>query len=126
MASQSSEIKSSEINGDLLDNRFLRLLLFVVTFISVPFLFWWPTSFSEYSLMLLFPMGLITFFARNATVVTNWSIIGVTIVGWIIYVGVLLSAVLVKKRSLFVFLYIIFLLLLFVNVAGCNLISIGF
>ena len=118
--------RSSETNDDLLDNRFFRLLLFVVTFILVPYLFLGGISFSEFSLILLFPIGLITFFVRNGNALSHLPIVGLIVAGWILYVGVSLIALLVKKRSLFVVLYIIFLLLLFVNVAGCNLISIRF
>ena len=117
----------SETNRDPLDNRFLRLLIFIGTFILVPLLIWGPTpSFSEYSLILLFPTGLIAFFVRNTNALSHWSTADVIVVGWIIYVGVSLIALLVKKRSLFMFLYIIFLLLLFMNVAGCNLITVKF
>jgi hypothetical protein len=112
----------SEPNSDPLGNRFLRLLMFMVTFMLVPFLAWSPRSFSEYSLILLFPAGLLAFLVRNTDALSSWSIA----IGWGIYVGISLIALFVKKRSLFVVLYIIFLLFLFMNVAGCNLINVKF
>lgn len=47
------------------------------------------------------------------------------LVGWLLYVGIGVAATLIKNRVVFVCLYIIFVMLLIANVAGCQAYEFG-
>jgi succinate-acetate transporter protein len=103
-------------NRNIVDNRWFRLLLFPVTFALAPLIIFGPGSLPFYPLLLAFPAGVVAFFYQNVNEMSPRS----ALLGWLIYIGISFIAILTKKRSLFTSLYVIFLLLLIVNFAGCN------
>ena len=98
-------------NTNIVDNRLFKLFLFIITFALAPLPF-----LPLYPLILIFPSGLFAFFYENVNRIPQES----TLLGWLIYIGISEIAILTAKRSLFISLYVIFLLLLLINVAGCN------
>jgi hypothetical protein len=64
---------------------------------------------------IVFPEGLFELFNPNGPPV-RLHLFG----GWLLYVGIAVAATLTKSRGAFVCLYIIFVMLLIANVAGCT------
>jgi hypothetical protein len=110
------QLQVDRTNASIVDNRLFRLFLFIVTFPVVPLLILGPESLPLYPLILYFPAGLLAFLYQHVNEMPPVS----TVLGWLIYIGISVIAILTAKRLLFVVLYVIFLLLLAINVAGCN------
>ena len=90
---------------------FLRFLFFLTTFVIA------MTSVAGPAFIFIpfFPTGLFTFFFRS-TRVTFWS----TFIGWVIYLIIFLTGTLTYNWRVLVYIYIIFLILLAFNIAGCR------
>ena len=111
MQSQIDRVKSN-----ILDSLLFRLFLFVVTFVMASLSVLGVQSFSVFTLIVAFPSGLIAVLTQNFNEMPKWS----NNFGWLIYISITLFGILTKNRRLFVFIYIIFVILLIINVAGCN------
>ncbi len=68
--------------------------------------------------VLAFPSGLITFFVQMVAPVQNEA--NLWFIPFLIYLGVLLPAILIKNKWVFRVMYVIFIFLMVMNVAGCS------
>jgi hypothetical protein len=89
----------------------------VATFVSAALSVLGVDSFSLYIFILAFPAGLTAILTQNYSDMTTWS----NIFGWLIYISMSVVAILVKDRQLFVLIYAFFVILLLMNITGCNL-----
>lgn len=68
--------------------------------------------------VLAFPSGLITFFVQMGVPIQNES--NLWFVPFLLYLGVLLPAILIKNKWVFRVMYLIFIILMVMNVVGCS------
>lgn len=68
--------------------------------------------------VLAFPSGLITFFVQMGVPIQNES--NLWFVPFLIYLGVLFPAILIKNKWVFRVMYLIFIILMVMNVVGCS------
>lgn len=123
---------------ELLGDRTIRFFLFVATLIAAQILTWAAilidemtrTSFDNavsalpfvtilcFITSLSFPHGYYTFLPHFMRGYPYDYMNQVIILGWFIYLGIIISAVLTNRRRIYFFLYKIFLVLLIINMAG--------
>lgn len=68
--------------------------------------------------VLAFPSGLISFFTQMGVSIQNES--SLWFVPFLIYLSVLLPAILIKNKWVFLAMYLIFIILMVMNVTGCS------
>ena len=63
------------------------------------------------SILLIFPSGVDMFFASNSQG---------GFIGYILYIAICLLGIYTKDRRVFIFIYLIFIMLLIMNIIGCS------
>jgi hypothetical protein len=111
----------SQIKKDFSENTFLKASIFAITLTIAMLSVYGVAVIPLFFLIPLFPAGLIAVITQNFTNTPKWSII----MGWLIYMSFFLIAAFTKKRRLLIFIYVIFVILLIANVAGCKLLELN-
>lgn len=99
------------IESKVPESIFLRLLFFLITFAIAMLSAAGPAFF----IIPFFPAGLFTIFIQN-TRFSFWSIIA----GWLVYLFLIVVAISIENRRLFLLIYTVFVILLVINIAGCR------
>jgi hypothetical protein len=113
------QAQTDQATRSVWDKRLAKVSFFLLTFIFASLCVFGVQSFYVYVFFIYFPSGLISVFTRNFTDPST----GANILGWLVYLSISTLGVLTKQRKVFVGLYILFVILLLINIAGCALIK---